>query len=162
MGRMSRWRSGTRGLPGAKGRVHRFRVASIAGAAAGFLGGLACSAAMVLAAAGVIGASAAAGASSMSGMADMDRAHPSDDAGVFRFLLLDHGPTILLASTVLVTFALAMRRRGSAIAAATVGGVMYWGMYVQASVAVMYATIASGLIAWLALVLAPDRFQSRR
>lgn len=145
----------------ANGRAQRFRVVSIAGSAAGFLGGLACSAAMVLAALGVIGASAAAGASSVRGMAGMDRAHSGDDASVFRFLL-DHGPTILVVSTVLLTLALGLRRRGSALTAAIVGGVMYWGMYVQARVPVMYAAIAIGLVAWIALILAPVRFPSPR
>ncbi len=128
----------------------QLRVASLVGAAVGLLGGIACSAAMVLAAVGVIGA-AATGGSSMSSMGQV-----SDGAGVSGFLL-DHGPEILVVSVVFVTLALALRRSLAAVGAALVGAIMYWGMYVQANLTTMYVTIALGLIAWLGLLLAATR-----
>lgn len=135
----------------------RLRVVSIAGAAVGFLGGIACSAAMVLAAVGVIGAATAGGWSSLSSMAGMGRASTPGGRSLSRFLL-DNGPTILVVSIVLVTLALALRRRPAAVGAALVGAVMYWGMYMQGAVTIMYVTIAAGLITWLGLVLAPSWF----
>ena len=41
--------------------------------------------------------------------------------------------------------------------AAAVGALMYWGMYVQPGLTVMYLTIAVGLATWLTLLIAARR-----
>lgn len=137
-------------------RARRLRAASVMGATAGTLGGIACSGTMILAAAGVIGAAGASGATSMS-MAGMGHDSTRGGGVVSRFLL-DNGPTILVVSIVLVTLALALRGRAASVAATFVGAAMYWGMYVQADGTIMYVTIAVGLITWLGLILAASGF----
>ena len=133
--------------------AHRARVASVVGAAAGLLTGLGCTGSMILAALGVIGAAAASGSPSMSGMGGIHHgAARTSGEGIGRFLV-DHGPSIFIVSIIPVTVTLLLRRRtvSAAIAAAT-GGLMYWGMYIQSDVPVMYLTIAAGFVAWLALL----------
>lgn len=63
----------------------------------------------------------------------MGNSSAGDGGSVSRFLL-DHGPTMLVVSIVLVTLALALRRWVAAAGAALVGAIMYWGMYVQTDV----------------------------
>ncbi len=90
----------------------------------------------------------------MSGMSGMDHVPTRTGAGGVSGFLLDHGPAILIASIILVTVALALRRPPAAVVAAAVGALMYWGMYVQSGLTVMYFTIGVGLVTWLALLAA--------
>ncbi len=124
---------------------------------AGLLGGIACSTAMTLAALGIAGAVAAGGAEGMAGMRS-PRSRGASTSAVLAFVL-DHGPAILVASALLVVLSLIARKRSwqRAILAALAGALMYWGMYVQADVTVMYAAMAIGLGAWAALLLSARR-----
>lgn len=135
--------------------------ARIAAGVAGTCGSLACIASMVLPLVGLAGAGAAAGAQasggSMAGMgpvptststaataASTASSHPGGVLGV----LVTIGPELLVVSALLVTVSLALRRRVAAIPALAAGALLYWGMYAQASDAVMYATIAVGYVLW--------------
>ena len=124
-------------------------------------GAVACSTAMTLAALGVVGASAAGTAQGMAGMGS-----PPQGAGASGILgfLLDHGPAILFVSAVLVVLALIVERRSwqRGTLAALAGALLYWGMYVQAGIAVMYIAMAIGLGAWGALLLSARRDRLRR
>lgn len=65
-------------------------------------------------------------------------------------LLTRIGPELLAASAVLVLVSLGMRRRAAVLPAAVGGAVLYWGMYLQPSANLMYATLAAGFTIWLA------------
>ena len=133
----------------------------MAAGVAGTCGSVACVAAMVLPLGGLAGAGAAAGAQatgcSMAGMgpaptstskatAATVSSHPGGVLGV----LVTIGPELLVVSVLLVTVSLALRRRAAAVPALAAGALLYWGMYAQASDAVMYATIAVGYVIWAA------------
>ena len=133
-------------------KVRRLRAVSIVGATAGLLTGFACSGSMILAAVGVIGAAAAGGSSSMSGMGGIGHARARSGTGGVAGFLLDHGPTIFIASIILVSVTLVLRRPVAAAVATAVGALMYWGMYLQVDMTFMYVTIATGLVAWLILL----------
>jgi hypothetical protein len=101
---------------------------------------------MALAALGI------AGATTATGMAGMDQAAPASP-GVLA-TLLQIGPWLLGISVLLVTVSFALGpRRWAAIPALLAGAVLYAGMYTQTNLVVMYASIAIGYIAWLALYL---------
>ncbi len=114
---------------------------------AGADGSLACTVAVTAALAGAFGAGATAGARaitarhSMSGMAT-----PGGPLGD----LMEFGPQILAVSAPLVTAGLARRRPLAATPAAAAGALLWWGMYAQASLTVMYTALALAYPAWTA------------
>lgn len=62
-------------------------------------------------------------------------------------------PVLLLVSIVLVTAAFAMRRRVAVLPALLAGVVLYFGVHGQTDPVVMYAAMALGYGAWIALYL---------
>lgn len=62
-------------------------------------------------------------------------------------------PVLLIVSIVLVAAAFAMRRRAAVLPALLAGVVLYLGVHGQADPAVMYAAMALGYGAWIALYL---------
>ena len=123
--------------------------------ALGTAGSVACGVSMILIAAGVSASAAAAGMAAMSGTG---AGAPHGVLGV----LLRAGPWLLVVSVLLVTAAFALTRRpAAAIPALLAGAVLYAGMYRQASLPVMYASIAVGYTAWIALYLRVRRGHHR-
>ncbi len=116
-------------------------VASRSAGLLGLVGSLACTMAMTLPA---IGVGAAGGMAAMSGAS-------ANTQGGFLGFLLEYGPLILLVSVALVTIGLALRRPRAAVPSLAAGGVLYWGMYAQASYFVMYVSLALGFAAWVAI-----------
>ena len=120
--------------------------------ALGLVGGLLCSVSMVTASVGLV---AAAGASvgAMAGMSGTGHAAPSSATSapirVVVGFLISWGPLILIVSIAAMCLALWTRLKAAAVGALLAGTLLYWGMYGQANVAVMYATIAIGMVAWL-------------
>lgn len=95
------------------------------------------------------------GMNAMSGTAPAG-SHPRGDAGPIHgvvALLLDRGPTILVLSIALVALAVGLRRARLGVPALAVGGALYWGMYVQRQLSLMYATIAVSLLLWGVLLV---------
>jgi len=139
------------GDPRASGR------ARVASGVAGTCGSFACVAAMVLPLVGLAGAGAAAGAQaaggSMAGMgpatttATSGASHPGGVLGA----LVTYGPELLVVSVLLVAASFALRRPVAALPAVVAGALLYWGMYAQASVALMYVTIVVAYLAWVAV-----------
>ncbi len=123
-------------------------------AAMGFLGSVACSAAMVLALGGLLGASAA----SAGGMANMSSSTTSATDGssvpstlVRAFIfLIQSGPAILVLSTAVLALAVGLRRWMGVVPVVVAGLVLYWGMYLQGTRLVMYAAIIVGMVAFAA------------
>jgi hypothetical protein len=113
----------------------------------GVLGTLTCIGAMVLAAMGVAGVGASA---AMSGMGPQGPATGDQPTSILAFLL-QAGPVILLVS--IEAFALATRRWVAAVPVLLVGDVIYWGMYGQSRLSMMYVTMALGLLGWAVIFL---------
>ncbi|WP_152664822.1 hypothetical protein [Mycobacterium sp. UM_Kg27] len=120
--------------------------------AAGVVAALTCTLACCLPAAL---AALGAGASAAAGMG-----HAGHATGEFRgwfAALLDvlHrlSPVLLTASVVLVTVAFALRRRAAVLPALLAGVVLYLSVHGQDDPAVMYAGMALGYGAWIALYL---------
>jgi len=77
--------------------------------------------------------------------------------------LLQAGPVILLVSIGAFALSLATRRWVTVIPALLVGGIIYWGMYGQPSLPVMYITMVLGLLGWAVILLwVRGRFRWRR
>ena len=119
--------------------------------AAGLLGGFLCSVSMFAASVGLAAAAGvAAGASG--GMPGMGPSAPnsttSTPTGVVLEFLLAWGPLILAVSVVAITVGLWMRQKAAAVAGLLAGGLLYWGMYDQRNITVMYAAIAVGMAVW--------------
>jgi hypothetical protein len=110
----------------------------------GVLGTLACMGVMVLAVIGVVGVGASAA------MARMGTQGPAESLQAF---LLQAGPMILLVSIGAFTLSLATRRWVAAVPVLLVGGVIYWGMYGQSRLSVMYVTMVLGLLGWAVIFL---------
>jgi len=124
----------------------------------GVLGTLTCMGAMVLAVIGVAGVGASAAIAGMSmGTQVTSGLHP----GLLAFLL-QAGSTILLISIGTFALSLATRRWVAAIPALLAGGVIYWGMYGQPRLPVMYVTMALGLLSWAPVFLWAYGFPRRR
>ena len=132
------------------------RIGQTAIGVVGVLGTLACIGAMVLAVIGVAGVGTSAAMAGMSVSATRGL-HP----GLLAFLL-QAGPAILLVSIGSLTLSLAMLRWVAAIPTLLAGGVIYWGMYEQPRLPVMYSTIALGLLSWAAVFLWVRGFPRRR
>ncbi len=115
----------------------------------GVLGTLTCMGAMVLAAVGVAGVGASA---AMAGMGAQRQESLGQATSILVFLL-QAGPVILLVSIGSFALSLATRRWLAAIPTLLVGGVIYWGMYSQPRLPVMYVTMAFGLLGWAAVFL---------
>lgn len=115
----------------------------------GVLGTLTCIGAMVLAVVGVTGVGASA---AMAGMGAQGQAGSFQAPSILVFLL-QAGPVILLVSIGAFALSLAVKRWVAAIPALLVGGALYWGMYSQPRLPVMYVTIALGLFGWGVLFL---------
>ena len=113
---------------------------SVVAGGVGLLGSLTCIGTMLLAVAGIGGAA---------GMASM-RTQAPRHAGGGVGALLAAGPALLVASTVAIVVAFALRRPVAAVPALAGGALLYWGMYGQSNLAVMYGTIAAGLVIWTA------------
>ena len=122
----------------------------------GVLGTLTCMGAMVLAVIGVagVGTSAVGASASMAGMSmgTQGQATGGQPASILGFLLRA-GPVILLVSIGAFALSLATRRWVAAILALLVGGVIYWGMYGQPRLPVMYVTMSFGLLGWAVIFL---------
>lgn len=110
----------------------------------GVLGTLTCMGAMVLAAVGVAGVGASA---AMAGMGPQGQATGGHPTSILAFLL-QAGPVILLVSIGTFALSLATRRWVAAVPVLLVGGVIYWGMYGQSRLSVMYVTMVLGLLGW--------------
>ena len=124
---------------------------------AGLLGGISCTVSMTLAALGLVGSAAVQASRPQGGMAGMNATsglavHSPNPVQAF---LIDHGPTILIVSAVLVVFSLGVRRRWFVAPALAVGALMYWGMYEQSNVTMMYVASGIGILVWLLLFVAP-------
>lgn len=122
----------------------------------GVLGTLACISAMVLAAIGIagVGASAVGAGASMAGMSTGSQGQAtSGQATSILAFLLQAGPTILPVSIGAFTLSLAIRQWAAAIPVLLAGGVIYWGMYGQQRLTVMYVTMVLGLLGWAAVFL---------
>lgn len=124
----------------------------------GVLGTLACIGAMVLAAVGVAGVGTSA---AMSGMSAQGSVNQSQPASILAFLL-QAGPVILLISMGAFALSLALRKWGAAVPVLLIGGVMYWGMYAQPRLPVMYVTMVLGLLGWVVLFLWVRRPRNRK
>ena len=136
---------GQRARPDTGGGPGRRRAGRRCAAALGAAGSLTCVTSMLLAAAGVSGTAAAGGMAAMTGTG---MGTPGGALGA----LVRVGPWLLAGSVVLVTAALALTRRPAAAAGGVLAGaVLYAGMYAQSSLAVMYASIAAGYLAWAGL-----------
>ena len=122
-------------------RASRLRVGTGPVGLVGVAGSAACTAAMVLPVIGVAGATAS--------MAGMTRSQEDGLLGA----LIEYGPIILIASILLVTASLALRRPLAAVPALAAGAMLYWGMYAQSSYPVMYLTVVAGFAGWLATYL---------
>lgn len=72
----------------------------------------------------------------------------SSHAGGVLGVLVRTGPELLVVSVLLVTVSLALRRRAAAAPALLAGALLYWGMYAQASVGLMYTTMAVAYLVW--------------
>ena len=116
----------------------------------GALGTLTCIGAMILAVIGVAGVGVSA---SMGGMSPGGQSGSGGQPTAILALLLAAGPTILLISIGAFTLSLATRRWVAAILALLLGGVIYWGMYSQPRLLVMYITMVLGLLGWAVLFL---------
>ena len=144
------------------GSDRRTTIVSTCCAVAGGMGAVACSLSMTLAALGIIGTAAAASGS----MANMGSGSSGQTASsgligsLIRFLLLV-GPPLLIISVAAITVSLGLWRRAAVIPALLAGAVMYAGMYLQSEIALMYASIALGLIAYASLYVWPQRRQPR-
>ncbi len=115
---------------------------------------------MTLAVFGLLGATVSTG--SMAGMqTGGPEAMSRTGFGGFIGTLNQAGPTILPVSIGAIVLSLGIRRRAAAIAALLAGGIMYWGMYAQPRVSLMYASIVMGMIAWTALYLWTSRLSRR-
>ncbi len=125
-------------------------------AAAGALGSLACSTSMILVALGLVGSAVSAGSSlvDMPGMGSTGTtaSQPGPLAGLLAFLV-QAGPVIMIPSIAAMVLASGIRRQIAAIPALAAGAVMYWGMYLQPRLALMYAAIVAGFFGWAALYL---------
>src|SRR6266568_6205960 len=117
----------------------------------GVLGTLACMGSMVLAVVGVAGVGISASMAGMSTGAP-GQAESLQHSGILAFLL-QAGPVILLVSIGAFALSQATRRWVAAVAALLVGGVIYWGMYGQPRLPVMYVTMALGLLGWAVIFL---------
>lgn len=115
--------------------------------ALGIFGSLTCSAAMTAAAFG-IGGAAAIGAmgsmTAMSGAADQATIGPLDAVVAF---LVTAGPAILLLSLIAIGVTTLARRRAATGLVLVAGVVLFWGMYLQPSLSVMFVSIVAGLTA---------------
>ena len=128
----------------------------------GIGGSILCSISMVAAAVGLFassGAVAAKGAgSSMAGMSGTGPgstpSHGPGWPGTLWVFLIRFGPEILIVSIIILTIAVALRRREAAIPALLGGVILYAGMYAQPILAWMYVAMVVGtsllLLAYLA------------
>jgi hypothetical protein len=124
----------------------------------GVLGTLTCMGAMLLAVIGVAGVGTSAAMAGMSmGRHSTSGQHP----GLLAFLL-QAGPVILLVSIGAFALSLASKRWGAALPALLVGGVIYWGMYGQQNLPVMYVTMVLGLLGWAVVFLWARSFPRKR
>ncbi len=128
----------------------------------GICGAAACSIAMFAVPLGLVGASVAAGAKagtaqSMAGMpgtSDMSQTESTMvHAGTSTWvtLLNRYGPELLVASVLLMVIALAVRRSVAGASAAVLGGiVLFYGMYGQSNMTVMWSATILGMLILLA------------
>jgi len=127
----------------------------------GVLGTLICMSAMLLAVLGVAGVGASAVMAGMP-MGSQGQAASGQPTSILTFLL-QAGPVILLVSIGAFALSLATRRWVTVIPALLVGGIIYWGMYGQPSLPVMYITMVLGLLGWAVILLwVRGRFRWRR
>ena len=117
----------------------------------GVLGTLTCMTAMLLAVIGVAGVGTSAAMAGMS-MGTQGQAGSLQQEGLLAFLL-QAGPVILLVSIGAFALSLAAKRWVAAVPALLVGGIIYWGMYGQPRLPVMYVTMALGLLCWAVIFL---------
>ena len=138
--------------PGGIQMKHLVRIGQAVIGIVGMLGTLTCVGAIVLAAIGIAGGGASAGMTAMGAMTSSGHAIGGQSLDILA-LLLRTGPLILLVSIAAITLSLALRRWVTAIPALLAGGIIYWGMYGQPNLSVMYITIGVGLSSWAAVFL---------
>lgn len=117
---------------------------------AGLLGAFGCTGAMVLAVVGTAGVAVSAGTGEMDSMAAMG-SHATSMSGAQPGVLgffVHNGPIILLVSVAAVVASLAARRKAVAVPALLAGAVLYWGMYGQGRLVVMYGAIIISALVW--------------
>lgn len=132
---------------------------------AGLFGGISCTASMTLAAIGLVGSTAVQASHSQGGMAGMNATSGPAvrSSNRVQAFLIAHGPIILIVSALLVVFSLGLRRRWFAAPALAIGALMYWGMYEQSNVTMMYVASGIGILFWLLLfVLLRNRGRIRQ
>lgn len=115
----------------------------------GVLGCVVCIASMIVAVVGAVGVGAAAAGNSM-GMADMGSmgSTSSGQSSAFLRFLLDYGQPIFLVSVALVVFSIGIKQKAASVTVLLFGFLMYWGMYLQSSLFIMYITILLGFLMW--------------
>lgn len=111
----------------------------------GIVGCVVCTVSMTLAAIGVAGAAATSAASGMAGMGGATA--PAHQAAWLTFVL-QYGPEILGVSVILVSISLFLKRKLAVWAGVGGGGILYWGMYLQPSIILMYGTAVVTMIIW--------------
>ena len=124
---------------------------------AGVLGGLACSTPMTAAALGIAGAGVTTGAD----MAGMDRHALRSAPNPVLSWAAARGPALPVVSAILVVVPLGLRQPWTVLPAVAAATLMYWGMYMQAGPAVMYATSILGLLLWIILFVTARGKRSR-
>ncbi len=110
---------------------------------AGVVGTLACFTAMATTAGGSVGITASTAMSAMAGMGAQGQT-TSAPLGV----LVDEGPLITAISVVLIALSLRLRRKAAVLPAFLGGGLIYWGMYQQADMPLMYVSLLLGVLLW--------------
>ena len=127
----------------------------------GVLGALICMGTMVLAAIGIAGAGAGAVMVGMS-KGSAEQVNGSQSTGGFLNTLLQAGPMILIFSIIVFALSLVLRNWLAASTALMVGSVMYWGMYGQPDLAVMYLTMGLSLLGWFGIFMYVRGFSGNR
>ena len=115
---------------------------------------------------GLVAAGAAAGTKAISGasdgMAGVNNMSGSSAApAAWLQALIGYGPKLLVLSIVLIVLAFAIQRSRWTVAAAVGGVILYAGMYVQQSLAVMYASIVVGFALFIVAAIGLRRRQAR-
>lgn len=137
------------------------RVGQVVFGTIGVLGALVCMGTMVLAAIGFVGAGAGA---VMGGMSRGSAVQVNGSQATSSFLntLLQAGPQLLIFFVIVFALSFALRSWLATSTALVVGGVMYWGMYGQSDLAVMYLTMGLSLLGWLAIFMYVRGFSGNR
>ncbi len=100
-------------------------------------------------------ATASAGAAAQTsrvGMSPRTKAAAGWPGRILAFLL-QQGRAIFLISTGALVLSLASRRAAAVVPALLAGAILYWGMYGQERLSVMYGAMVAGMLMWVVLYL---------